>query len=263
MNRGDEVEEEPQPPNWAVWVARAVAVVVVVPVRLAWEGIEAVGRAVWRWVLQPLGVGLRWVARVLGAGLRWFGEVLARYAFRPLWAVLRSVADVAGRGLAAVGTGLRWLFRVLARFVLRPAGRVFAPVGRWLRSAGVVVEDLLRRAARVLRVVVRVVVLKPLAWGWRALVVWPLRGLWWVVRLFARALVWAWRLLGRVGRAVVVPPARWVRRVVLAPVGRAIGHGWRAVVVAPARWVRGTVVEPVRVAGRRLRAALGGRRDQP
>ncbi|MFD0205546.1 MULTISPECIES: hypothetical protein [Saccharothrix] len=196
-----------------------------------------------------------------------------------------------------MGDGLRWVFEAFARFALRPVGRglrrLFVPVWPWLRAVDVALGDFLRWAARAVGRVLWAVVLVPLAWGWRTLAVRPLRWLWrevvvrcaravwWVVRLFCRALVWAfrvvgrglawaggvvgdalvwaWRVLARVFRTLVVVPVRWVWRVVVTPIGRVVGRVWRAVVVPPARWVRVSVVEPVRLAGRRLRGAFGGR----
>ncbi|MFE2752790.1 hypothetical protein ACFXGA_12410 [Actinosynnema sp. NPDC059335] len=287
-----------QPPRWAVWVARAVAVVVVVPVRVAWEGLKVAGRAVRRFLLRPLGVVLAWVwdgvravCRFLwhrmftpvGHGLRWCGGVLVRFVLRPLRVAVRWLAGWVGRGVAVVFDGVRRALRAVARFALRPAGRglrrLLRPVGRWSRRAGAVVGRFLRA-----------VLLRPLAWCWHNVVVRGLRalgaGLWWLARLFGEALwwafrvvgralravgrvigdavAWAWRLLARAFRAVVVTPVRWLWRVAVAPVGRLLGRVWRAVVVAPARWVRASVVAPVRLAGRRvgaqLRALLGVRR---
>ncbi|NUT47633.1 MAG: hypothetical protein HOV94_10050, partial [Saccharothrix sp.] len=124
--------------------------------------------------------------------------------------------------------------------------------------------------------VVAVVVVVPVRWLWREVVVRGVRalgaGLWWLVRLFGAALVWAFRFVGRglaaLGRAVR-SAVTWVWhrvvRPVLAPVGRFVRQVWRTAVVAPARWVGTSVIAPVRLAGRRLRGqlrgAFGGRRD--
>jgi hypothetical protein len=40
---------DPDVPGWIHWPIRVVAVIVVVPVRLAWEVLTAVGSAVQRW----------------------------------------------------------------------------------------------------------------------------------------------------------------------------------------------------------------------
>ncbi|MFI9009883.1 hypothetical protein ACIGNX_21885 [Actinosynnema sp. NPDC053489] len=237
-----------EPPRWAVWVARAVAVVVVVPVRLAWESVKVVGRAagrplavVLRWVGSALravgGAASRWVFRPVGAVLRWFGGLLLRYLLRP------------------AGMAVRWFGGVLARYVLRPLGAVLRWADRGLRALG----ELLWRAFE-----------RPLRWLWRAVVVRGAGALWRALRVFADAVGWAFRLVGRgsavVGAAVarvfrllVVVPARWAHQVVVAPVGRVVARVWRAVVVAPARWVRATVVEPVRLAGRRVLGVFRGR----
>ncbi|WP_158848649.1 hypothetical protein [Saccharothrix deserti] len=307
MTRGNNTEEEPLPPRWAVWVARAVAVVVVVPVRLVWEGLKAVGRAVhrfvlrplsgvlrriwtsvtaltrflWRRVVVPIGTGLRRVFGVLGAGLRGGGGLLMRYLLRPTGALLRALASLVGRGLGALADGLRRGFRALTRFALRPAGRglrrLFGPVGRGLRAAAVAVAGFLRRAVASTRRLLRVVLLNPVVWCWRTLVVKPLRwlwrnvavptgraigaGLWWLVRLFAAALVWAFRRVGRVlavlGRAVRDAFVRAGRRVAL-PLWRLLASAFRALVVIPVRWAyRTLVVTPAKWVHRAVLAPAG------
>jgi hypothetical protein len=236
---GKDVEEDPQPPRWAVWVARVVAVLVVVPVRLAWEWIKAVGwavrrlvlrplagvlrrvwtaggalaRFVWRRVFVPVGAGVRWVFGVLGVGLRAFGRGLMRYLIRPTGALLRVVADLVGRGFRALGSGVR---------------RGFGKVGRALAALGRAIRDAFTWAGR-------------------------------------RVALPLWRLLKQAFRTLVVTPARWTRRTVLTPAAQLTRRTWQAAVIAPARHVRISVIKPVQLAGHRvrsqLRAAFGSRRD--
>jgi len=279
---------EPQPPRWAVWVARAIAVVIVVPAKLIWEALKAAGRLVsrpllavldrlgalarfgWHRLLVPVGRGLGHVLDGLGAGLEAVGRFLARFLFRPLGAFLRALAGPLERGLEAVDRVLLWMFDRLAR----PAGRG------------------LRRLARGVRQVFVAVVIRPLAWCWRTLVLVPLRWIGIALRHIGYALVWLlrwllvplrWlcrrvlrpvlRLCGRVlrlfGDALV-----WAHRRVAAPLWRLLVRVFRWVFVNPLKWVYRAVlapvgravrqvvrqvVDPVRLAGRRVRAAFGRR----
>ncbi|MFA1542470.1 hypothetical protein [Actinomadura monticuli] len=285
-------------PAWIVVPARIVALVVVVPLRLCWDlavltarGVRAgwnalmrapgrfarfLGRmlrgawlALYRWVLAPIGrllaaVGhgigalldvvlvrpLRWLAVVVILGfLRWFGRGTGRLA-RWLHRVL--IAPI-GRFAALLGRGLGWLLGLLVvlpavllwRYVLRPPLLGIAWLARVVWAG---VTWLGRGTLTVLGAIGAV-----LASGWRA---------------FAAAVAWSWRLAGRclarLGRVLIVVPARAVWRYALAPVvagaagtwrlaARVLRWLWRTLVVAPvrvlvvlpARWVRANVLRPV------------------
>ncbi|SDM55100.1 hypothetical protein [Allokutzneria albata] len=217
---------EKNPPQWAVWVARAISIVIVVPLTLVWEWFKAVGRLL---VVRPVAAIARFLRRWLfaptGKALLALGRLLVRFLLRPFWDLLV------------------WI----SQHVLRPAGRglraVLVPIGRFLRA----------------------VLLIPLAWCLMTLVVAPLRWLWqavlapvgrWVgkalsalARLFGAALEWAYLRVAQPLWRFLATIARYVYRVVLTPIGRAIA--------APARWVRDYVIAPTRLAVRRLRLQIG------
>ncbi|MFI9815847.1 hypothetical protein [Saccharothrix variisporea] len=282
---------EPQPPRWVVWVARAVAVVVVVPVtfvrawvevlvlrpvaaalRWVWESGAAVARFLRRWVLVPLGRGAAWVARLLwrwglvplGRGVEWVARLVHRAVLRPLgWVLLQ------------VGRGLWWVARQVGRFLMWIDAPVTAAVEWFFRWTGRIIAFVARGLwDAVVRVVVplwRWLVVAPVRFAYRRLLTPVGHALRWVFR-------WAVKIVGVVGRVLwdavvwavervalplwrwlVVRPARFVYRKVLTPVGHAVRAG--------ARWVRRTVVEPVRQAVSTfyngLRAVVGPPRRQP
>lgn len=284
---GGNIEKEPQPPRWAVWVARAIAVVIVVPAKLAWEALKAAGRVVrrvvlrpllaalkwvatsvgalarfvWRWLFAPVGRGLGYVLDGLGAGLRAVGRFLVRYLFRPLGVFLPILAERLDRGLDAVVSALSWVFSRLSRFALRPAGRGL----RWLARG---LWRVLAAVGRAVGRAVRVVVIIPLVWCWRTLVLVPLRWIGIGLRHLGTALVW---LLRRLGWALLVP-LRWLWERVVVPVFRLFGDAvvwafrrvaaplWRLLVrvfrwvfVTPVKWIYRAVLTPV---GRGLRQVM-------
>jgi hypothetical protein len=191
-------------PGWITWPLRVLAVIFVVPFKLAWEALSYVGRFLGRHVLLPfaehvlypvlyyvvwiplrfvllvlLWRPLAWVAvhvlapvcTALWHGLVWFVEALG-----PFWRLL-------GRALLEVGRAVGWALNLTYRYLLRPIGHVLAFIA----------------------VYVIVPIGKAVAWAWNH-----------SVALLWRYLVvipvsWAWRTL-------VVPPARWVRVAVLHPV---------------------------------------------
>jgi len=349
------------PPKWAVFIARAVAIVTVVPVRLAWEWLCAFGRLLRRLLWHPLarvvtatwrrlsaGAGtvfgflwhnglrpvlvavrqaltwlcglawrgvvgggrllvvapLRWLwqavivpaAVAVGRSGRWVGRTLVVAPLRWLWqAVIVPAATALGRGGRLAGRGLvRVLDAVLVgplgwlwRTTVRPAARSVGHALGWLaRHAGTAlagswawVSGLVRRGLRGGGTILRLLVLSPLGWVGRNLLLKPLAlvfralvvalgWLFWrlaaVLRLFWRAACWAgdrvampvWRLLVTACRLVFVVPARWLYSAVLTPAGHLVRWAWRAAVVRPARWVRRTLIEPVREAGRGIRRQI-------
>ncbi|MEV7685581.1 hypothetical protein [Streptomyces bungoensis] len=301
----------PTPPEGCLTVAvrvpvRIVALVLVLPVRMAWDALAAGGRFLHRTVLRPLGRLLLLLAHALlvlpfvalwrrllvpaGKALAWLGRVLVAvplgwlytYLLTPVghalallargigaglaWLYARVLAPI-GRGvgllLAAAGAGVyaavSWLVRYLlvvpARWlyerILAPAGRALA----WLAS--VVVAALgaaLYWTARVLLVLPALVL-------WRRLLVPAGRVLAVVAREIVDALGHAWRVAGRVSRAVgrvlatlfrwiLVEPLRRVYRTVLTPAG----HLVRDLVLRPA-------AEAARGVGRSVRQSLATARD--
>jgi hypothetical protein len=191
--------------------------IVVVPLRLLWEVLAAIGRFTGAYLLRPLGLllhvvlvrPLRWLLRVLVlVPLSWvavtllapIGRFVRRYLLRPIGLALAwtigllltpfvYAAEWIGRGLAAL-----W---PLVRPGLATLGRAVAAA--W-RAAGVVLFHLLVR---------------PTVWMWRNLVM-P------VLRTLRRA--WC---------AAVLPPARWLRAYGWEPARTAVRSARRAVGLDP------------------------------
>lgn len=209
---------------------RVVALIVVLPLRLLWEGLavalRALGRyvlapplrafgrlceALWRYVVVPvcrvlLVVPAAWLWRwvlvpVLRAAGVAVGFLLGYLLVRPLVALWQFV-------LAPVGSALLWLARVLLAVPLVWLGRhVLIPVGREIGSAVAaawrVAGYVARAVGRRIAVVFRVLIAVPVAWAWR-----------WTGGPFFH------------GVAVC---GRWVRRAVLHPVRQAVADARRTV----------------------------------
>ncbi|QKW39612.1 hypothetical protein HUT06_40925 [Actinomadura sp. NAK00032] len=266
-----------QGPAWIVVPARVVALIVVLPLRLVHDlfvllgrGLRGIGRALYRWLLAPLGR----LAAAIGRGI---AAVLDFLIVRPLrWLAVVVVLGFLrwfGRG---TGRLARWFHRVL----LAPVGRFFAMLGRGLgRLLELVLVRPLVWLVSVLIVLPLVLlwryVLRPpllvLAWLGRAVwggLTWLGRGTLLVLGALAAGVVWSWRALGRclgwLGRVLFVIPARALWRYVLAPIVAGAASAWRlaarvlrwlwrtlvvfpvlVLVVAPARWVGTHVLRPI------------------
>ncbi|HET9381713.1 MAG TPA: hypothetical protein VFP69_12890 [Streptomyces sp.] len=268
---------------------RVVVLVLVVPVRMAWDALVVCGRFLHRVLFRPVGRALLWLGRAVFV---WPFVALWRYGVVPLGHALallgrvllvvpatwvhRHVLRPLGRGLlwllAGVGTGLAWVY---AR-VLTPLGYtavwLLKGLGAVLAAAGLVVYGVLAR-------LVRLLVVLPARWLYR-----------WVLAPAGRAAAWcagalAWllgRVVGGVGlclyrltRVLVVLPLRALWRHLLVPAGRllaligtevrdALGHAWRIagrislavgrLLAALFRWI---LVEPVRRVYRTVLTPLG------
>lgn len=201
---------------------RIVVLVVVLPVRMAWDLLVAGRHAFDRVVLPParrafaasaaaLGRGLEWLFGGIGRVLGWLIGVLVLI---PLKWLYTSVLTPLGHGLrwigtallvpAAVGlgTGLVWLFTTL---LVRPAA------GLWRHA---------------LVPGVRYGVIVPLVWLYGAVLTPVGRGTAWFLGLLGQGAVAIGRGLGVVVTSLVmallVIPASWLHRRVLTPVGREI-----------------------------------------
>ncbi|WP_428954716.1 hypothetical protein [Streptomyces sp. cg35] len=261
-----DLEKRPEPEGCLVVAirlpVRILALVLVVPVRLAWDALTVVGRvlrdrvlvplarvlvvvpAVWlyAYVLAPVGRAMAWLGRGVGVGLRWLGLALFVWPWVALWRY----------GLVPVGLALAWLVRVLVvvpavwlyAYVLAPVGRAMAWLGRgvgvglrWLGLALFVWPWValwrygLVPVGLALAWLVRMLVVVPCAWAYTHLLT-PV----------GHALRWAALALGRCAATLVrwifVVPALTLWRWVLVPVGRALavlareigaalGHAWR------------------------------------
>ncbi|WP_151773206.1 hypothetical protein [Streptomyces abyssomicinicus] len=282
---------------------RVVALVVVLPLRMLWDLVAAAGRLAWASVLGPVWRGsvraAAWLGRVLvltpaRALYRWvlapLGRGLALTA-RGVWWLVRGTA----RGIAAVvGWLLRWLVAApavaLYRWVLTPMGHalrwlghrcldglrwlyrsVLAPLGRGARWLGRGVSWLGRMVWAGVRAV-GVALGTAVAWLARWLLFVPAVALYrWVLTPLGHLTAWvvrgvvagaAWLL-----RHLVVAPLTAVGRVlavVLREVADALGHAWRiagrislAVGRGLATLLRWIFVEPVRWAWRAVFAPAG------
>lgn len=263
-------------------------------------------RALYRWLLAPAGrllatIGrgiaalldlllvrpLRWLAVVVVLGfLRWCGRGAGRWG---RW-IHRILIAPTGRFLALLGRGLGGLLAFLLLRPLRALGRGLA----WLFG---VLGQGLGLLLKGIGLLIGVLVVLPAVLLWRYVLRPPLLGLAWLARalwaglarlgrgtlallaalggvlasgrrVFAAAVAWSWRLIGRclarLGRVLIVAPARAVWRYLLAPIVAGAVGAWRlaarilrwlwrtlvvvpvrVLVVAPARWVRASVLRPL------------------
>ncbi|GGU75405.1 hypothetical protein GCM10010260_04370 [Streptomyces filipinensis] len=262
-----------------LWVAKALFVgpfvglwrYVLVPVgkALAWLcTVLVVVPAGWfhRYVLTPVGYAVAWLARGAGAGLGWVYARLLLPVGRAVARLLRGIGAV----LAAVGMGVYTAVAWLVRYLLVvPArwlyDRVLAPVGRavaWgVRGLGRLLGVIATGIGVAVYWTLRVLFVLPALVLWRWVLAPVGRFLAVVAREVGDALGHAWRIAGRISRAVgralgtlfrwiFVEPVRWVYRTVLTPVG----HVVRDAVLRP-------VAEGARVVSRAVREALAGARD--
>ncbi|MET8779362.1 hypothetical protein ABZV58_30530 [Nocardia sp. NPDC004654] len=223
-----------RPAGIGAWIARVIAIVLLVPIRLLWEGVRLLGRLlaaacyyfvtrllapvarfVWYWVIRPIWLFVKdflwgWVLQhvLWGLVLTPLVALLLDYFLRPL----RQAIE-------------RWLWRALLR-----------PALAWLWRA--VLEPLIG------------LLLATVYWLGKWCVVWPLVQLGrWVLRplwMLTRAVLsYAWRVATVIVGVLVVAPCRFVHRTVLRPLLLALAAVWVVVVVRPLRWVHGNVITPV------------------
>ena len=207
-------------PGCLIWPARVIAILIFVPLRLLWEVVAAIGRAVEAWVIRPISLLLH---HVLVRPVRWLFTVLVVIPLRWLW---RAVLTPVGRWLwtyvlfpvaRAVGWALGWLLLIILTpfvYVGELIGKGLRAFYRWIRPALAALGRLLADALSY-------------AWGVATVVV---------------------RFIGRVLYHTLVRPVRWLWRIVIRPVlaamGFAIAWAWRVAVVQPARWAHKNVLRP-------------------
>ncbi len=259
---------------------RIVVLVLVLPVRMAWDALVVAGRFLRDTVLRPVGRALAWLGRALfvwplvglwryvvvpvAKGVGWLGNVLLvvpavwvyRWVLTPVGHALgwffRGVGAVLaalGRGLYAgltwfgrgVYCGLAWLARYL---VVVPAGWLYAwvltPIGHLLAWCG---RGLAWCGRGVLWCLGRIVT------GVGAVLYWTVR----ILLVLPALAVWRW-VLAPVGRALAVVGREVLDALVHAwriaghlsrAVGRALAALFRWTVAEPARWVYRSVLTPV------------------
>ncbi|PZF84916.1 hypothetical protein C1I93_29005 [Micromonospora endophytica] len=247
-------------------VARGLALLVVLPVRLGWELLAAIGRWLHRWVLVPTARFIdRWLLRPLSWLLHhlvWIPVGWMARAVRWLWLTL------VWSPLTWLGNGVRWLWRNAFWPPLRWCGRGVAWACRW------VVHGLAWLVSTLILVPLYHLLWVPLAWLVRVLtpavrlLLVTLGG--WLHALARRSVIvldWAWRVAGRIlwwCWALTLRPVwlagRRLWRATVLPVGRAVGAAWRVTVTPMIRWLRGSVLDPVRQATREALTTLGLRR---
>lgn len=265
------------------------ALIVVVPIRLLWELLVLIRRAVARYVLRPLGwlvyQGLvrpiAWLFQELWELLVLIGRGVARYVLRPVaWLVYQGLVRPVAWLVRLLLELLALIGRAVGRYVLRPLGwlvyqGLIRPVAwlfqvlvvslRWLGAVilaplgRAVYRYLLRPIGLGLACCVRIVLRsfayaaagigRGLAAVWRA--AWPL------LAALGRGIAHVWRLAGIVLFHLLVRPVRWVWRTLLLPVFRAVAWVWRVTVLTSARWARVNVLKPAGAAVRSAFRALG------
>jgi hypothetical protein len=220
--------EQRDDPRWLVWPARAIALGIVLPVRLAWEVLTRAASAAGRGIERTFALLGRVAAAVLRAVLAVLlapVHLLGRWVVGPLLSLLSRYA---GRPV------LRLLTAVL-RLVVRPV----TALSRWIGHAVAVLAGL---------------AVAPFALLWRLVLRPVLAGL----AIASLAVGWAWRtagaLLAALGRLLALP-FLWMYRHVLTPVGHGVRAAWR-VVVRPVRAALQAVRRSARETGAQVRRQL-------
>ncbi|AXK34179.1 hypothetical protein DVA86_17495 [Streptomyces armeniacus] len=205
------------------WPVRVVVLLLVVPVRMAWDALVACGRVLRRVLWQPLVRGLGWLAHTfvaVPAGRLW------RWVLAPV-----------GRG---VGVALVWLGKALFVWPWVALWRhVLTPLGHGLRAAARGVGAAVVWLVRYGLVVPVVALWTGFVWLLRVLFVWPAQ--WMYRRLLTPAghgLSWLWRTL-------LVLPAVWTYAHVLTPLGHGLRAAARGIGAAVVWLVRYGLVVPV------------------
>ncbi|MBF6349351.1 hypothetical protein IU448_09985 [Nocardia flavorosea] len=236
---------KPRPPvSIGVWVARAVAVVLLVPVRLIWEALNLCGRAI-------VAAGIFFRDKLLVPACRF----VRNWMVRPLWLFLKDV--LWGWALHHVlwGLVLEPLAGLVRKWVLRPVLYAIEVTAgwfwRWLlrpvlyaieAAAGWFWRWLLHPALHAVAVAGR--------WSWQWCVVRPLRIVQrWLVRpcriLLVAVVGYGRRVAAALVRVLVVTPCAFAYRRVLRPALRALVAAGEVVVVRPIAWVHRRVVVPM------------------
>ncbi|RPK84548.1 MULTISPECIES: hypothetical protein [Streptomyces] len=270
-------------------VVRVVVLVLVLPVRMVWDLLAAGWHTFDRVVLPPAARGLAALARGLGRSLEWLfsgigwmvGMLIGVLVLIPLRWLYTSV-------LTPLGHGLRWIGTAL----LAPAARGLGTGLAWLLTT-LLVRPVAGLWRHVIVPVVRYGLVVPVVWLYGNVLTplglgtaWALGQLWrgtaWALGTLWQGTAWVlgqvWRGIAATGRGLgiaalwlvmtlLVAPASWTYRLILAPVGREIaaasevawriaGYVSRAVgraiawlawhlIGAPVSWAYRTVCVPV------------------
>ncbi|KOV55853.1 membrane protein [Streptomyces sp. AS58] len=179
---------------------RIVVLVLVLPVRLAWDGLVVAGRFLNDTVLRPAGRALLWLGRAVFA--------------RPFVGLWRYVAVPVGHGLGRLGHVLLVVpWGLLYRHALTPIGHA---IGWAARGIGAGLARFAHGTGAALAWV-HARVLTPIGHG----TAWLLTG---VAAVLAVIGTGVYAAGARLARHLVVVPAVWLYAWVLAPVGRGIAR---------------------------------------
>ncbi|MFX0573144.1 hypothetical protein [Nocardia nepalensis] len=216
------------------WIARLIAIVVLIPLRLVWEGIKLLGRSttaaltyLWDHLLDPICRLVRhWLLRPAWAFVKDFlwGWVLHHV----LWGlVLTPVAAF------ALDYFLRPLRRAIEAFLWR---RILRLTLNWL--------------TRNIVLPIAGVILRMLYLAGKYLIAWPLYQLWrWILhplwRLLRAAATYGWHVATIIVGVLVVTPCRAIYRTILRPILAALAAAWRTTIVRPTRWTYLNVIQPM------------------
>lgn len=225
-----------------MWPVRVLALVVVLPFRVLWEGLTLAGRFLVRYVLAPLGEAMAWLWRyAVAIPAAWVWRYLiaipvvwvCRYlvAVPAVW-IWRHLIVAPGMWLAGpaawswrylVAVPVGWLWRA----VIAPAPLVFY---RWvLRPIGIGVAATVRFLVDCVVNPVLVPVGRAIIWfltaGWKGTAWLAVRFYRWVLRPIGIGLAWTWRYsfgalfrgLAYTWNVTVRPTLGWLR----------IAVGWR------------------------------------
>ncbi|WP_040685944.1 hypothetical protein [Nocardia vinacea] len=216
------------------WIARVIAIVILIPLRLLWEGVGLLGRItaaaltyIWNHLVDPIcHLTWHWLLRPAWAFVKDFlWGWLLHYV---LWGlVLTPLAAF------ALDYFLRPLRRAIEAFLWR---RILRPTLTWLTKT-----ILFPIAAITLRV---------LYLACKYLIAWPAYQLWhWILhplwRLLRTALIYGWLGATAIVGALVVAPCRAIYRIILRPILTALAAAWRTTVVRPTRWTYLNVIQPM------------------
>ncbi|MEV0296828.1 hypothetical protein [Nocardia sp. NPDC050710] len=229
------------------WIGRVIAVLVLIPIRLLWEGVTLMGRGIvaalvfflehllepvctllWHWVIRP---AWHFVANILWGWL--LQHVLWGLVLTPVLAVILDYV-------------LRPVRRAIEEWLWR---RVLRPVAGWLWRR--VLYPVAKAVALVALVLGEWFIVRPLYALWR----WGLHPLWRALRTILR---FGWKVATLVVAVLVVMPCAFVYRTVLRPIFAAFTVAWRTLVTRPLRWSYRNVITPMnRWAADTINAALG------
>ncbi|MEV6772255.1 hypothetical protein AB0N05_26855 [Nocardia sp. NPDC051030] len=252
-------ERTPERVTIAGWLARAIAVLVFIPLRLLWEVckltvrvtinvlgyifdnlLKPVAELAWHWIARPAWAlvkdylwGLLIQQLLWGMVLTPLGAFLLDFFLRPL---KRAVEEWLWRRM--LHPALVWLFR-----------RVLEPVGKWIMRW--ILAPVGKAIALTLLFLAEWLLIRPLYVVFRW-IIWP------ILCVLGAALYFGWKVATAVVGVLVVAPCRFFYRTVLHPILKVFAASWQAVVARPIRWIYLKVVMPMNKAAADIVTTLFG-----